>query len=101
MHLCLSVRTSYSQTIAIDLICFHNKCYTRGSVLLLIKMIGIWSLEFIYEFFTLARYDNVCHQTTPRRQMCAMMKTCVMTSSHVRHSERGSDCLVLIKRARV
>ena len=34
-----------------------------------------------------------------RRQMCVIMKTCV-TTSHVRHSERGSviyDCLVKIE----
>ena len=81
-----------SKTIAlIDLIFVHNNYYPRGSVLLkddpdLDSRILFKNSSPLGDYY---RYAKICHQSTPRRQMCVMMKTCVMTS-HVRHSERGS-----------
>ena len=60
------------------------------------RMIRIRTQGFSLGFFTIGRWDKVCHQSTPQRQACTVMKTCIITS-HVHHSERGSvisDCLV-------
>ena len=81
---------------SIDLIWSHKKWvnYTRSSTKMIRNGIGIWTKKIL---FTIERYDKICHQSTPRRQTCVMVKTWVMTS-HERHSEPGSDvhdCLAL------
>ena len=104
VFVCLSVVRVTQKTIApIDLIFFHKNLRSiipvaRSSFKMMRVGIQIWTQEFNKWLFTIAsaRQDNICHQCMPQRQMCVVIKTCIMTSK-VHHSEWGStisDCLV-------
>ena len=73
LSVCMSVRTSNSKTIAhIFLFCFKYKKYyplaRSFSKMIQIRM-RIWTQECISGFFTIGRYDNICHQSTPWRHL--------------------------------
>ena len=38
-------------------------------------------------------FHKICHQSTPQRQTCVVVKTYIMMS-HVGHSERGLSSLI-------